>query len=126
MDDLTIIKGLAISLGATISTIITFMFALPFPAFVAGFIGAFIGEMALATPTSFKKSATIIIVTSVAAAYVGSLFVKYAHEYPPTGILAVVGFAITYGRDTILDGINSILKAAIEKVKNFLNPNKSE
>lgn len=126
MDDLTIlIKTTAIGFGALLSTIITLMFGLSVPAFIAGFIGAFIGEMLLHTPSSFKKSTITIIATSVATGYVGSLFVKYAHNYPPTGILAVVGFALAYHRDFILNGFKDILKAAFDKIKLLINSPKN-
>lgn len=118
------LKLTASSVGASLSSFILLMFALPWPAFMAGFIGSFIGEL-LREKTSFKKTAITIGTTSIMAAFVGSMFIAKLHTYPPTGILAIIGFILSYQRDFILKQITSIIKTFFDKIKSMISDWKS-
>lgn len=116
MDETVVIKITASGIGAALAYFISTFFMLPWPAFVAGFIGVFIGEI-IADKTTFKKAVITVGATSIMAAFIGSLLISRFNSYPPTGILALIGFLLAFKRDIILSHITSLITVCFTSIK---------
>ena len=101
--------------GGVISTFIAIMWGIEPNALIAAFVGAWIGT-ALLESSSFRKSLTLVIIGTVAAAYLIPLVLKLWPEYSQLSLAAIVGFVVVYFHRQVLDLISDALKRLFGKV----------
>lgn len=97
--------------GGAISTIIAIAFGIEPNALLAAFVGAWIGT-ALLESASFKKSLALVVVGTVAAAYLIPLVLNLWPDYSKLSLSAIVGFIVVYFHKLVL----SLAAKALERL----------
>ena len=101
--------------GGIISTFLALVFGIEPNALIAAFIGAWIGT-ALLESDSFRKSLMLVIVGTVAAAYLIPLVLHLWPEFSKVSLSAIVGFVVVYFHKQVLELISEALKRLFGKV----------
>lgn len=101
--------------GGIVSTFLAVAFGIEPNALIAAFVGAWIGT-ALLESDSFKKSLMLVVVGTIASAYLIPLVLHLWPEFSKVSISAVVGFVVVYFHKQVLELISEALKRLFGKV----------
>lgn len=101
--------------GGIISTFIAIMWGIEPNTLIAAFVGTWIAT-ALLESSSFKRSIILVIIGTVAAAYLIPIAFTVWPEYSKLSVAAIVGFVVVYFHQLVLDLIKDAVKRLFGKV----------